>query len=220
MIKEIVLEADDFQPYVYLIPHLELLKSHIPNFKITLFTISRFRRPGELDLNMEIENHKRFFDMVSKYDWIELAYHGLDHSMTQNGGFTQYEFNPKTYKEVKERFKEIQDWHKKVGIKPAKIFRAPYWQASDDTYKFFRDKGFVVCTDRNQPRPNIDGMQQYRWNWSFEEEVPHVEILKGHGHVSLPSKNNIPDQLENLKRLPQDAEYLFVSEYIKKYGTD
>lgn len=221
MIKQVVLDADDFQPYIYLLPHLEILKQHIPNFKITLFTISRFRKPNTpVDLNQELQDHKAFFEMVKKYDWIELAWHGLDHSMSYDGSTTKYEFNPLDRKEVGEKYQQIKEWNKKVGLEPVEVFRAPYWQASMATYKFFRDKGFTICTDRNQIRPDVTGMKQYRWNWSFEEELPDVEILKGHGHVSLPSKNNIPDQLENLKRLPQDAEYLFVSEYIKKYGSD
>lgn len=212
MVKQVVLDADDFQPTYYLMPYLELLKSHIPNFKITLFTISNFKDPNKpKDSHTHLDDYKRFVEMVKQYDWIEIAQHGLDHS--------QNEFN-KSYKEIKQRLKEIDKWNKKIGLEPVKIFRAPFWQCSEEGYKALRDAGYVVATDRNQVRPSTKGMKQYRWNWSFETEIPDVKVLKGHGHVSLPSKNNIPDCIENLKRLPQDAEYLFVSEYLDKYGSD
>ena len=220
MIKEVILEADDLQPYVYPIPHLEQLKKHIPNFKITLFTIAKWRPEGKaIDPKQELEDHKRFYNMLQQYDWIELAYHGLDHSMKQVGNNMKYEFHLK-YNETKERMKQIEDWNRQVGANFVKVFRAPYWEISEDARRAIRDMGYIMCPDRNRPRPTTKNMKMFVWNWSFEEELPDIEILKGHGHVSLPSRNNIPDQMENLKRLPQDAEYLFISEYIKKHGSD
>lgn len=212
MIKEVVLDADDLHPSIYLIPHLEVLKEHIPNFKITLFTISKKTERGKYKSKRDFEEqYTRFAKMLKEYDWIEVAQHGLDHS--------DNEFNL-TYDETKKRIKEIEKWNKKIGLDVVKVFRAPFWQCSEEAYEALRDAGYQVATDRNQVRPDIKDMDQYRWNWSFETEIPNVKVLKGHGHVSLPSKNNIPECMENLKRLPQDAQYLFVSEYLDKYGSD
>ena len=204
MIKEVVLDADDFIPSIYVLPHLEMLKAQIPNFKITLFTMS-------FDPKADEEKMKDWAKMIEEYDWIEIAQHGLDHR--------EREFLL-DYKEAKARIKEMKKINKKTGLKTEKIFRAPFWQCSDDAYKALAEAGYTVATDRNQVRPDIKGMKQYRWNWSFETEMPDYKVLKGHGHVRPPSKNNISFCLENLKKLPQDAEYLFVSEYLKKYGTD
>lgn len=204
MIKQVVLDADDFSPKTHVVQDLELLKSHIPNFKITLFSNSA-------DKGVSDERYKVWTEAVSKYDWIEIAQHGYEHA--------EKEF-VKSKRDMKKLHKKIQKKNKKIGMKPVKVFRAPFWQMSKEAYEFMTKKDYVVCTDRNQPRPNIPGMVQYRWNWSFESEIPDYEILKGHGHVTPESKNFIPACLENLKKLPQDAEYLFVSEYVERYGSD
>lgn len=208
----IILDADDFSAYIMVLPYLHELKKSIPGFKITLFTISRFRPPGKVvNPKEERETHERFAELTHLYDWIEIAQHGLDHS---KGEFFL------SYSAAMDRIEEMEDWNKKIGLEPVKIFRAPYWQCSDPAYKALRDSGYAVATDRNQPRPDIEGMKQYRWNWSFETERPRVSVTKGHGHVAEPSENNIEACMENLKRLPQDGEFMFVSEYLKEHGSD
>lgn len=205
MKRIIVLDADDFGPKVFAIPFLEELKSHIPNFKITLFTNSA-------DPGVDLKTYKKWVDLIQKhYPWIEIVQHGVNH--------TPNEFNV-TGKELRHVIRMMKRANRLTGLKPKKIMKAPFWQMSEEGYKYFKRKGYVVATDRNQIRPRIKGMKQYRWNWSFEEPDPGYPVLKGHGHVTKQSANYIGKCMKNLMDLPQDAEYLFVSEYIKRFGSD
>lgn len=205
MKRTIILEADDFSPKVYALPFLEEIKSHIPAFKITLFTNSA-------DPGIDAETYKAWVKLVQEhYPWIEIAQHGATHA--------EKEFDKKG-KDLRRTYRSMKRANKITGLKPVKIFRAPFWQASEEAYKLFRRKGYVVATDRNQVRPDIARMRQYRWNWSFEEPDPGFPILKGHGHVTKESANYIGKCMKNLMNLPQDAEYLFVSEYLKRYWSD
>ena len=99
MIKEVVIEADDAMPSLYFLPILEEIKSHIPNFKITLFTVAH----GD---STDIKQHIRWSKMIKKYDWIEIAYHGLEH---KDGEFLcSYDEALKKIKEMKKYFRKMK----------------------------------------------------------------------------------------------------------------
>lgn len=209
MKKTFVIEADDFMPSIGVMDLLQEIKDHQPNFKITLFTIAH--DIGYKKGTMDLKKAQQWARIINGYDWIEIACHGFDHR--------EKEFLYLSYEDALHRIKKIEWEFKKTGLKYVKVFRAPYWLASEGTYLALRRKGYAVATDRNQVRPDINGLVQYRWNWSMETPPPEFHIIKGHGHVTK-ERNDLTKSIGNLLRLPQDSDFLFVSEYLDKFGGD
>ena len=107
---------------------------------------------------------------------------------------------------------------KRMCLPFKRIWKSPYWQSSDALYKYLTKRKFTVAIDPNQPDPEVKDMKTYKFNWSIEQEMPDVDIVKAHGHC-YSTQNDIRLCIPNvLREMPTDAEFLFVSEYMKKYA--
>lgn len=208
----VVMDVDD---YGFLLPgHDDLLnlKASLPNFKTTVFTIP-FSKEFFNEQNakhFKVEKYRQWANIVNELGWIEIALHGFAH--------THHEMEL-TYDKAIEMLEATENLFDEIGLKYKKIYKAPYWQYSYDALVALRDKGYVVAIDRNHPRPTPAGLQTYIYNWSFEEQLPGDPIIKGHGHFTGKNTNNINDVLGNvLHYLPRTTEFIFISEYIEKYG--
>lgn len=210
----VVMDVDDFG---FLLPgydDLLALKKSFKNFKITAFTIplpKEFYQEANAR-QFSIEKYKKWAAIVNEQEWLEVAIHGFSH--THNEMETSYEKAINTLKATENLFAQI-------GLKYSKIFKAPYWQYSYDSLVALRDMGYIVAIDRNHQRPVPDGTDTYLYNWSFEEVLPSLPLIKGHGHFTGNNANNIGDTLANiLHNLPAETSFMTIGEYHKKYGNN
>lgn len=206
-INEVVLDLDDVQCDTPM-DHLLMMKEHYPGFKVSCFVPPLHK--GLLNGSLEEDKLKQWADMINGMDWIEVCAHGLAHN------FKEVEVDKKTAKKL---VWAVEKMFKRIGLNYKKIWKSPFWQTSDDAYRVLRDKKYVVATDRNNPVPNIKKMRQYRFNWSIEEPLKNVGVLKAHGHINT-TRNSIVKCLPNLMKLPPDVKWMTISEYINKYGPD
>lgn len=201
----VVLDIDDF---AFLHPGLDellMIKKHYPNFKITCFTIPLPKTffITENKKHFTEDKYKKWAFLIKKYDWIEIAIHGLTH--------IHNEMNCSYDKAVK-IVKSAENIFKKFDLPFKKIFKAPYWQYSFESLRALKDLGYIVAEDRNNPLSNKpEGLKTYTYNWSFEEPMPDLPIIKGHGHTRDP-KNGIDICLENIFKLPTSSQFKFISE--------
>lgn len=211
----VVMDVDDFG---FLMPgHDDLLalKRAYPDFKITAFTIplpKEFFAP-ENRKHFKVEKYREWARLVNELEWIEVAIHGFTH--------VHEEFEC-SYEKAILTLTAIENFFDEVGLRYAKIFKAPYWQYSYDALVALRDRGYVVAIDRNHQRPVPEGLKTYVYNWSFEEPLPRVQdekILKGHGHFTGKNTNNIGPCLPNIyHQLPESTHFITIGEYIKQYA--
>jgi len=205
--REVILDLDDFQCDVNM-EELFIMKEHYPDFKVSLFTIPLHK--GLLTGKVEIEKVMEWAKMINGYDWIEVCVHGFAHFNKE------MEVDKKTAEKLISGSEKMLD---RIGLKYKKIWKSPYWQASNEAYQVLRDNGYTVATNKDIDRPDIEGMKQYRFNWSIDQLMPIKKILKGHGHLTTMD-NSITKCVSNLMNLPTDTKWLTISDYIKKYGSD
>jgi len=154
-----IVDADDFCEDNHGLQDLMFIKSQIPNFKITLFTI-----PGRCS--------KKFLNKIKKLDWIDMVPHGWLHP-------DSYECLEWTYEQSKEYLKKI----KPLGL--TKGFKAPGWQISDGMYKALKEEGYWVADQEynNHRRPkmphyNLEDYSHYRKHY-------HIGHLGGHNNNAI-----------------------------------
>jgi len=221
--SKVIIDLDDFAMGTPCLDILENIKQHYPNFKCTLFTVPM--EPGLLSSKTDMKKYVEWVDLVNSYDWIEVAVHGFLHDKKEMMG--DYESSQKVIMAAERMFKEVKHkerkkyfgfkWYKyKTNMNYVKVFKAPGWQMSQDAYRAARDKGYVVAVDRNEPTPEIEGLETYKYNWSIEEPFPtEYKVVKGHGHV-IGMANSIRRCYMNLLNMPQNVEFLTINEYLNE----
>lgn len=224
--QKVVLDLDDFSVTSPNFEYILKLKEHYPNLKITLFTIplDKFILSGKI----KMDTYMRWAEMIHAYsDWLEIAVHGFTHDKPEM--VVPYKQAKDTLKAAERMFSKIKFFEKRrfwgnkwkkyyPNIPYKKIFKAAGWMMSDDAYKAARDMGYVVGVDRNQPTPQIDGLETYKFNWSIDEPFPkEYPIMKAHGHMyATPAvQNDILTCFENLLTIPSDVEFLTISEFLQ-----
>lgn len=207
-------DVDDFG---FLLPGYDDLlrvKRSLPNLKATMFSIpldSKFFNETN-SKHFKWKSYERWAQMVNELDWLEIAFHGFAHVHNECDV---------TYEKSITLLKAIENVYDRVGLEYVKIIKAPYWQMSYDFMAACRDRGYVVAIDRDRIRPVPKGLETYMFNWSFQEPLPLKPLIKGHGHFTGRNSNNIKDTLHNiLSQIPKETQFMFVSEYLKKYGND
>lgn len=131
-----IVDADDFSEDNNGLNNLMFLKSHIPGFKITLFTI-----PGRCS--------KKFLKEIKKLDWIDMVPHGWLHP-------TPIEAKDWTYKESVEYLERIKPLNLTKG------FKAPGWQISDGMYKALKKCGYWVADQEYNDSRRPKGLKVYK----------------------------------------------------------
>lgn len=210
----VVMDVDDFG---FLMPgydDLLRLRKSFDDFRITAFTIplpKEFFVSGNAK-HFSQEKYRQWARLVNEQDWIEVAIHGFAH--------THNEFEL-SYDKAMTMLTAVENFFEEIGLRYAKIFKAPYWQYSYDALVALRDRGYLVAIDRNHQRAVPAGLKTYIYNWSFEEPLPVAEVIKGHGHFTGRNTNNIADTLANiLHHLPRETHFMQVGEYHTLYGKE
>ena len=206
----VTMDVDDFG---FLLPgydDLLRLKKSLPNLKVTCFTIPLDAAffVSKNAKHFKLDSYKRWANIINKTDWIEIAMHGFSHVPSE------CDIGHDKSNTLLDAVENIFD---KVELEYVKLIKAPYWQMSYDFLNVCRDRGYTVAIDRNHMRPVPKGLRSYLYNWSFEEPIPFLEPIKGHGHFTGQNKNNIKDTLGSiLRQLPATTKFDFVSDYLHK----
>lgn len=202
---QVVLDFDDFSLENNQIPYLEKLKEQFPKIKISLFTIPFDYRYFNNMRDFERDQIKQW--IRSNLDWIEIIPHGLTHK--------DREFEQATYKGLPLVFETIERVFSDYNIPFVKGFKAPQWLYNKDLIRYLDEKGWFLATDRNQPEAP-KAKRNYVYTHSVDEPfwLSNQKSIKLHGHISLPSSNNLADNILNLLKINPDACFKFVSEVV------
>lgn len=204
--KTIVLDFDDYSWIRSRPDLLRELKEHYPKLKVSMFTIPFDVAAENTRLRLQRDVGIRF--TKENADWIQIIPHGLLH--------TPQEFLHCDKDTMRLALKAIDDTFKKDGIEYVKGFKAPYWLWNQDVVDVLDEEGWFGGVDPNQP-DMLRTRVYYEYSDSIDTEFWKVdkELYKLHGHMSLPSTNNIEDCFLNLMKMPRDAEFKFVTDYLE-----
>ncbi len=190
-----IFDLDDFCESHNVIPKLKELKLLLPKLKVNLFTI-----PDQTPLSLIYEA------LIN--DWIQLIPHGVTHS-------DNYEFSELSGKETYEKISSISDWPYYI-----RGFKAPGWQISNEAIKTLRDLEFWIAVQYT------DGRMNNHPDGPFQPEIPDSvrsyamnELPEGyqsiHGHCQNVCGNGLEELWPELIKLPTEAEFLFIDDYVK-----
>lgn len=205
--KTYVLDIDDASVLGTRWDLLLKLKEFYPNLKVTLFWI-----PYDYKLEMgtlRIMRKERLRQLQENKDWIEIAPHGIVHY--------DREFEKADRIAMEKYLDSIEGELAKDGITPTKLFKAPQWLWNQDVVDVLNERGWAGAIDRNQPNM-LKTKKFYKYSHSMEEPfwLDSKDLIKLHGHMSLPSINNIDSCFLNLMKMPhEDIEFKFASEFIE-----
>ena len=179
------------------------LREHYPNLKVSLFWVPydyATERNGVLMINWD----SRLKIIRDNQDWVEVIPHGLSHAYP--------EFEKADEEATRASIKAIETILETQKIKYAKGFKAPFWKWNEEVCRVLDDLEYFGASDPNQMMPRTKRDYQYtdsidtKW-WENEKTFYGL-----HGHMCYPDPNNLEDCMVNLLKIPQDAEFLFVSE--------
>jgi len=186
------------------------LKEHYPNMKLSLFTI-----PYDYGLEMsdmlratKDESLRRIND---NKDWIEIIPHGITH-------FPK-EFEKADRDIMTAYIENIIPEMVKSGLPEDRIvkgFCAPFWLWNQDVVDVLNENGWWGAIDRNNPH-TLKTDKYYVYTHSIDEPywLSRQKVIKLHGHMTLPSPNNLEDCLLKLLKMPQSANWKFASELVE-----
>lgn len=199
----------DLHDFSVLNQHMDTLlkiKEHYPDFKVSMFTIPydavrEITTQGRLVRDAELEKLK------ANLDWIQIIPHGLAH--------IPREFEKCDRWTMKMTLQAIDEAFSKDGLPYEKGFCAPYWLWNQEVVDVLNEEGWWGAVDRNQP-DMLKTNTYYEYSHSLEEELPKdFEVLKIHGHMDRPSENALEDCVLNILKLPQEAEWHFVTDFLE-----
>lgn len=205
---KVSLDLHDFSVLNNRMDLLLKIKEHYPGFKVSLFAI-----PFDAQLETK-ETNKLFRDKALKLikenlDWMQLIPHGLTHMSREMENIDYYGFRDLILPSIDEAFK-------KDGLPYEKGFCAPYWLWNKGVIRALDESGWWGAIDRNQP--DMDRTERtYTYSHSLEERFweSNLDTLKLHGHVDQVSANDLEVCLLNIFKLPVDAEWHFVTDFIE-----
>lgn len=197
---KLALEFDDFSPKNSSFGLLEDLREHFPGFKVSMFTTPWEIRWGDQTPITQPEWTPWVEAVKKAEDWLEIEVHGLTHA--------PLEFGEITYEEAKKRIIIAEKMFTNREIKFQKIFKAPFWALSKQGEKALSELGYYVVKD-------------HYYHWNLADEIPqNLEVIVGHGHVQNTMGNGLEECYQKLMKLPTDTEFIFLSDYLFKYGTN
>lgn len=103
---------------------------------------------------------------------------------------------------------EIYRWE---NAKRTKIYKAPYWQLSDELYDRLISRGWRVMLNGED---NLDPRNGIRFNWNIKDK-PDLSafVLIGHGHVQNVCGNGLLESIDRIKMLPRSTVFKFLKDY-------
>lgn len=182
------------------------LREHYPDLKLSVFFIP-------LDVSAEtsqlrLEKESAIKKLKDNLDWIRLYPHGLTHMPREFENCDYYTMRDLVLPSIDEAFVKYE-------LPYQKGFKAPYWLWNRKVVKALDETGWWGAIDRNQPDMEKT-RRTYTYSHSIDEPFWEAEgDLKLHGHLDGSSSNDIERCFLNLLKMPQDAEFVFIDEWVK-----
>lgn len=182
------------------------LKEHIPELKVSMFTIP-LHVAKEMTTEGRLLRESELKKVKDNLDWIQIIPHGLTHM--------PYEFMKADRWTMKMTLEAIDEAFKKDGLPYEKGFCAPYWLWNQDVVDVLDENGWWGAIDRNQPEM-LKTKKYYVYSHSIDEPFWTLgsDTLNLHGHIDLTSPNDIEACLLNLMKVPK-GEWHFVTDFLK-----
>jgi peptidoglycan/xylan/chitin deacetylase (PgdA/CDA1 family) len=196
-LDHVVFDLDDFaeEPDRNCLDLLKKIKAKFPNLKVTLFSIPYYNNKDQTPFFHKVVAENR--------DWIQLGIHGWTHH--SNFECQEWEFVT-AYKLIKKAWE--------YGCFE-KLFKAPGWQISRDTYTVLKNAGFI-CADHKESVytepgvPNKDRRPKHLRVY----EIDHPWMV--HGHTWNCVGNGLPELYEKWEKdgYPWDehTQFHFITE--------
>lgn len=195
----VVFDSDDFASTSdrNCIEELLHIKKKFPRFKATLFAIPYWQG----------KDQSNFFHAVLSLhkEWIQLGIHGWDHH-------DNFECSKWDHETAQKYIKKAWD----MGCFE-KLFKAPGWQISRDTYSVLKNAGFI-CADHKESVYTEPGvLNKDRRPKSLKVyEIDHPFMV--HTHTWNCVGNGIPEMIEKWEKegypWNQETEFKFITEVI------
>jgi len=203
---KVALDIDDSTIFFFNWDRILRLKDRYPKMKLSCFHIP-FDYNAEKSL-MRTMRSERLKKLKENLDWIQLIPHGVAH--------LPQEFMNADKETCELSLKAINEFFTEDGLPYEKGFKAPQWLYKQDLVDVLDEQGWWMGVDRNQPH-SPRTKRFYEYNYSIEEPFwkSDKEVWKLHGHMGAPSTNNIEDCFLNLQKIPLDAEWHFVTNFIE-----
>ena len=145
------------------------------------FKVNLFTIPSKCSNN--------FLKYIKKLKWIQLCSHGFYHK--NNEDVTKH---------------DLLSYFNYLGF--AKVYRAPFWQLSDEMYNRLKKLGYKIMLHPDDPREGI------KYNWNIKDSPPDRKIIFAHGHVQDypvgPKGNGLIQAFDNILKLPKNTEFRFL----------
>jgi hypothetical protein len=197
VMPHVIFDLDDFALPAErnCLPELLKLKEKFPNLKVTLFAIPFY----------EDKTQNLFFNrVVDKYgDWIELGVHGYYHD-------SNFECKEWGYDEA---LKKIEKAYNFGCFR--KLFKAPGWQISRDTYSACKKLDFIVADHKESvyTEPGVPNSER-RPKYLSVYEIDHPWMV--HGHTWNCVGNGIYELVERWEKegypWDENTQFKFITE--------
>lgn len=201
---KVCLDLHDFSVVNNRLDVLLKLKDIFPNLKVSLFTVPIDEKR---DWGSSLIRDQYLKDIKMCLDWIQIIPHGLIHNGSEMANCDYYTFKDVVIPGITKAFESD-------GLPFEKGFCAPHWRWTDGVSRALDDAGWWGAIDRDKVIPCPK--RYYRYNFLLNEPYydSGVETLKLHGHI-YGTKNDIGRCFTNLLKLPQDAEWHFVTDFLE-----
>lgn len=201
----------DLHDFSILNNHLDTLleiKSHYPDFKVSMFAIP-FDAPREISTQGRLMRSRELARVKENLDWIQIIPHGLTHMPR--------EFEKCDRQTMRMTLLAIDEAFSKDDLPYEQGFLAPYWLWNQDVVDALDDAGWWGGVDRNQPKMACPE-RFYQYSHSIHEPFwkSTEPVLKLHGHMDPPSSNALEQCVTNILKLPHDVEWHFVTDFIER----
>lgn len=205
---KVALSLDDFSVINNRMDLLLKIKEHYPNFKVSLFTIP-FHVEVEKQFQFRVLRDKYLKQIKENLDWMEIIPHGLTHMPKELENCDYYTFRDGVLPSIDEALR-------KDGLPYVKGFKAPYWLWSEGVVRALDEAGWWGASDRNQP-DMLKTKKDYVYTHSLEETfyLSKNDEIRLHGHIDGVSANDLERCFLNVFKLPEDTEFVFVSDLMK-----
>lgn len=191
-----IFDLDDQCDQYNVLPRLLELKQTLPNLVVNLFTIPK-------------KTSSELMNEMKQHSWIRLIPHGYTHD-------SNYEFSKLTYREAIDRFTKT----KLKNFEFERGFKAPGWQISEEVMKALKDRGWWVAVQWSDGRFNGDVNGPYQPKvipglkfYALNELLPDFQAI--HGHTWDCCGNGLEQLWPQLIKLPPDAEFMSIDQYVK-----
>lgn len=205
MKQQIAFDIDDPTIYFCNWDKLLRLKDRYPNMKVSFFFV-----PFDYENEKTIQRTLRkqgVQKLKENLDWIQLIPHGVAH--------LPQEFLNVPKEDMDLTFNAINEFMEDDKLPYEKGFKAPQWLYNKYLVEYLDEKGWWMGVDRNQPNA-LRTKKYYEYNLSIDEPFWESKepVWKLHAHMGGPSMNNLEDCFLNLLKIPLDAEWHYVTDYI------